>query len=411
MAELRNWAGNVVFRAARVHRPESVAELRAVVAGADRVRALGSGHSFSEIADTTGDLVATSNLPRELDADGAAGTVRAGGGLRYAELAQRLHDRGLALHNMASLPHIGVVGACATATHGSGDGNGNLATAVAALEMVTADGDLVTLRRGDPGFAGAVVGLGALGVVVAVTLDVRPAFDLRQYVYEGLALDVLDGAFDEVFAGAYSVSLFTSWRDERFDQVWLKSLEPRPEEDFFGARPAGAPRHPVPGVPAVHCTPQLGEPGPWHERLPHFRADFTPSAGEELQTEYLLPRARALEALRSLAAVRERLAPAVQISEVRTIAADGLWLSTAYGADTVGLHFTWHPDPGAVLPLLDLLEERLAPLGGRPHWGKLFAAPPGALRARYPRLPDFQDLARRYDPRGKFRNEFLDRWL
>jgi xylitol oxidase len=415
---LTNWAGNLTFRARDVHRPASLDELRALVAGCDTVRALGSGHSFSDIADTHGALIAVSDLPDAVELDTAAGVVKVAAGVRYADLGRRLNARGYAVPNLASLPHISVAGSCATATHGSGEANGNLATAVATLEMVTADGDLVTLdRERDAGrFHGAVVGLGALGVVVSLTLDVVPAFDMRQYVYEGLAFEVLDDHFDEIVSTAYSVSLFTDWRAAQINQVWVKRRVDEtgtwpPEGDWFGARPADGPRHPIPGMPVVNCTRQQGVPGPWNERLPHFRSDFTPSSGEELQAEYLVPRRHAGAALHALAAVRARIAPVLQISEIRTIAADELWLSPCHRRDTVAFHFTWVKDLPAVLPVLALIEERLAPFGARPHWGKLFTIPAGDLRARYERLPDFQALARHYDPAGKFANDFVRRYL
>jgi xylitol oxidase len=405
-----NWAGSVTFQA-ETRRPSTLDEVRSLVARSAKVRALGSGHSFNDIADTPSVLLSLEGLPATFEVDTEARTVKVAASLRYAEVGRRLHERGYALHNLASLPHISVAGSIATATHGSGDANGNLATAVAALEMVTADGDLVTLARGQDGFDGAVAGLGALGVVVSVTLDLLPTYEIRQYVYEDLPFDVLDEHFDDLLSSAYSVSLFTGWRGPLVDQVWIKTEGGPIEADWFTARPADGPRHPVPGISAAPCTEQLGVPGPWHERLPHFRPDFTPSSGVELQTEYLVPRRHAVEALRAVAAVREKVAPVLQISEIRTIAADELWMSSAYGRDSVAIHFTWVKDMPAVLPVVGLLDERLAPYEARPHWGKLFGTAPEALRALYPRLADFQNLVREYDPRGTFTNAYLERHL
>ncbi|GAA5066254.1 xylitol oxidase [Thermocatellispora tengchongensis] len=414
-----NWAGNITFAAGRVHSPETLAELQSLVAGSVRARALGSAHSFTDIADSPGVLISAERLPYELEVDAAAGTVRVGAGVRYAALSRALHERGYALRNLASLPHISVAGSCATGTHGSGDRNGGLATAVAAMDLVTGSGEPVTLARGDAGFAGAAVHLGALGVVTALELDIVPAYEMAQHVYEGLDLELVCERFDEVMSATYSVSLFTSWRGPVVDALWLKRRldEPAPAgwapgEPFFGAAPAPGPRHPVPGVPAEACTPQLGAPGPWHERLPHFRPDFPPSSrGDELQSEYLLPRRHAVEALRALDAVRGRIAPALQISEIRTVAADDLWLSPAYGEDVVGFHFTWVRDERAVLPVVDLLEGVLGAFGARPHWGKIFTTPAETLAARYPRLADFRDLARKYDPAGRFTNAYTARFL
>jgi alditol oxidase len=394
---LTNWAGNVTFGAKRVHRPSSIAELQRVVAGSERVRALGTGHSFNRIADSPGDLVSVAELPRRIQIDADRSTVTVSAGTRYGELAERLHQAGFALRNLASLPHISVAGACATGTHGSGNRNGNLATAVSAMDMVTADGERITVDRATDRFDGMVVALGALGVVTALTLEVVPAFGVRQYVFEHLPRERFG---EHLFASAYSVSVFTDWTDPyTFDQVWLKCLDtgtaapPR-----LDATPADGPRHPIAGMPAANCTEQLGVPGPWHERLPHFRARFTPSSGEELQSEYFVPRQLAAEAVDAVTGIRDRVANAVQISELRTVAADELWLSPAYRRDSLAVHFTWVKDASVVLPVIDAVEERLAPLGARPHWGKLFHTQPEVER-----LPDFRGLLRDYDPGGKFR--------
>jgi xylitol oxidase len=408
-----NWAGNITFSAERVHRPESAAELRSLVAASRRVRVLGSGHSFNDIADTDGTLVELTGLPPQIDIDSAAGTVRVAAGVRYAELAQRLHEHGFALPNMASLPHISVAGCVATGTHGSGNANGGLGTSVRAVELVTADGGTAVLSRDKDGdrFDGAVVALGALGVVTTLTLDLVPDFAVRQHVHTGLELADLDAHFDTITAAAYSVSLFTDWRAPRFTQVWLKQLADAPAPDFPWAEPATGPMHPVPGADPVHCTAQQGVPGPWHERLPHFRPGFTPSSGAELQSEYLLPRAHALPALHALAGISAEMAPLLQICEVRTVAADRLWLSPAYGRDTVALHFTWVPDTAAVLPVLTLMERHLAPYEPRPHWGKVHTIDAATVRDRYPRMGDFRALAAQLDPGRTFSNAYLDRLL
>ncbi|MEU0564597.1 FAD-binding protein [Nonomuraea sp. NPDC005983] len=391
-----NWAGNVEFLAGEVLRPTTLDELRAVVTRSDKMRVLGSGHSFNRLADAA-TMLSLDALPSEMEIDGAARTVRVSAATRYAEIGPRLHAAGFALHNLASLPHISIAGAVATGTHGSG--TTSLATAVSAIELVTADGDLVTLRRGDDGFDGAVVSLGALGAVVSLILDLVPAFEVRQHVYEHLALD---GRFEDVMSAAYSVSLFTGWRADTIDQVWVKATEPVAEGTWFGAEPASGPRHPVPGMSASSCTEQGGVPGPWYERLPHFRPGFVPSNGEELQSEFMVPRASATEAIGALVEVGDRIAAVLQVCELRTVDADRLWLSPSYGQDSAAFHFTWLKDTGAVLPVIRLVEERLAPYGARPHWGKLFTRTPA-----YERLAGFAALTRRYDPAGKFTNDFL----
>ena len=418
-----NWAGNYTYSAARLHRPETVEAVQEIVTRCRKVRVLGTRHSFNGIADCPEDMVSLERLDRVLGIDAERRTVTVEAGVRYGHLCRHLDRAGYALHNLASLPHISVAGACATATHGSGDRNGNLATAVAGLEFVTADGAVVTLSRDENGdtFRGAVVGLGGLGVVTKLTLDIEPAFAMRQVVYDDLPLARLEAHFDAVTSGAYSVSLFTHWRDDaRFSQVWRKErvaaagdagASSAPETEWFGATLATDRRHPITGMPVENCTEQLGIPGPWQERLPHFRMEFTPSSGEELQSEYLVPRPHALAAFRAVHELREHLAPLLQVSEVRTVAADDLWMSPCYRQPCVGLHFTWVKDWPAVRELLPVLEEQLAPFDARPHWGKLFTTPPAQLRPLYEKLPDFRDLLQSYDPHGKFRNAFLETYL
>jgi alditol oxidase len=414
-----NWARNITFGARRLHRPTSVDELRRVVAGAPKLRALGTGHSFNTIADSDGDQVSVADLPPVLRIDAERSTVTVGAGVRYGELARHLQREGYALHNLGSLPHISVAGACATGTHGSGVTNGNLATAVRAIEMVTASGDLVALDRDSSEFSGAVVALGMLGIVTTMTLDVEPTYDVAQYVYDDLPLRELQAHLDETLSAAYSVSAFTDWRAPLINAVWLKhrvgspgadpSYHPQPR--WMGATLADGPRHPVPGMPVANCTQQLGVPGPWHERLPHFRLDFTPSNGEELQSEYFVARAHARAALDALNGIREQIARVLQIAEIRTIAADDLWISPCYGRDSLALHFTWIQDDDAIAPVLAAIEEQLAPFDARPHWGKVFSTRPDVVQGLYDRIPDFIALAARYDPAGKFRNDFIDRYL
>jgi alditol oxidase len=407
---ITNWAGNITYTAKELHRPYSLDAIGALVADSAKVRVLGSGHSFNEIAEpgAEGVLLSIADLPPAIDVDSAARTVRVSGGVRYAELARAVYAHGLALPNMASLPHISVAGSVATGTHGSGVGNGPLAASVREVELVTAGGSVVTIGRDDRRFGGAVTSLGALGVVTALTLDLEPSFDVEQRVFTELPLDGLDlESFETVMASAYSVSLFTDWRAPGFRQVWVKRRTDQPLNDFPWAAPAAEKMHPVPGMPAVNCTGQFGAPGPWHERLPHFRAEFTPSSGAELQSEYLLPRPYAVDALRAVDGIRDTVAGVLQICEVRTVAADDQWLSPSYGRDTVALHFTWIEDTAAVVPVVRRLEEALDAFDARPHWGKVFAVPAAVLGERYPRLDDFRALARELDPAGKFTNAFV----
>ena len=410
---LTNWAGNVTFRAARVHHPARLAELQRLVASSSRLRALGTGHSFSRIADTDGDLVLLDRLPPTIEIDSGRREVTVAAGVRYAELTTAVQTAGLALHNLGSLPHISVAGACATGTHGSGDTLGNLATAVVGLQMITAAGDLVRLRREhDPDFAGAVVALGCLGVVVDLTLRLEPSYEVEQHVYDDLPLAELD---DAVFSSAYSVSAVTGPDPRVVRQVWRKrrvdAAQGAAERSWRGTTLADGPRHLTAGQPPENCTEQGGVPGPWHERLPHFRQGFRPSAGEELQSEYLVPRAHGAAALAAVAGLANLVSPVLLGGEIRTVAADDLWLSPCYQRDSLALHFTWAPDTAGVLAVLPEVERALAPYDARPHWGKVFTTDPAVVRGLFPRMADFARLRGQYDPEGVFRNAFTDAYL
>ncbi len=405
-----NWAGNYTYRAERLYRPSTLEQVREIVSNAPRIRVLGSRHSFTGIGDSS-ELLTLDSLPADVSVDHEAGTVSFAGSVRYGELAEVLDAEGLGLGNLGSLPHISVAGAVATATHGSGDANGNLATAVAGLELVTSSGEIVTARRGEADFDGLVVALGALGAVTRITLDVEPAYQVRQRVFEGLTWDALFEHFDEITASGYSVSVFTRWGDTS-DQVWVKSrVTDAPEQvraDLFGARAATAERHPILGMDPVNATKQLGVPGPWSHRLSHFRMGFTPSAGNEIQSEYIVARRHAIAAIEAVRGLARAVRPVLQVCEIRTIAADRLWMSPQYGQDTIGIHFTWKRDEGAVRRVLAALETALAPFDARPHWGKVFLADAAAIARLYERLPDFSRLVERLDRRGAFRNEWLE---
>jgi len=407
-----NWAGNYAYGAAALVRARSVEEVRDVVAKSTAVRPIGSRHSFSDLPDTTGTLLDLADLPADISVDPAAATVSVSGGVRYGDLAVALEEQGWALGAMASLPHISVAGAVATGTHGSGDRTPSLSAAVRSLEIVGPGGALRRLTREHPDFAGSVVGLGALGVVTRLELEVEPTYQVSQEVRTGLSWAVLEDHFDAVTAAAHSVSLFTLFQDG-VDQVWLKwrTATGVPPADRFGTVVAQETMHMLGGGSRAAVTAQGGVPGAWLDRLPHFRMAFTPSNGAELQSEYLVPREHALEAIGALRRMASRFRPLLQVAEIRTIAADELWLSGAYRCGAVGLHFTWVRDEEAVRRALREMEEAVAPLGARPHWGKVFEMDAGALADAFPRLRDFAALRDRVDPDRVFGNAFLDRVL
>jgi len=409
-----NWAGNYTYSTKNLDLANSVEGIRENVRSHAHLKALGARHSFNGIADSTEEQISLKHFD-QIELDAKAKTVTVGAGVTYGQLAPYIDSRGFAVHNLASLPHISVVGACATATHGSGSKNGNLSTAVRAMEIVTANGEVVTFSREKLGdkFAGTVVGLGAFGVITKITLDVQPTFQMTQVVYENLSFSQLDHHLDDIFASGYSVSVFTDWQNHRATQVWVKRRvdQGSPVDlhaDFYGAKPATRNLHPLAGHSAENCTEQMGVPGPWYERLPHFRMNFTPSSGAELQSEYFVPLDKGYAAILAVEQLRDQITPHLFITEFRTIAADDLWISPCYQQPCLTLHFTWKPEWPAVKKILPLIEEKLAPFGARPHWAKLFTMQPARLRSRYARMSDYKGLLAQYDPKGKFRNEFIN---
>ena len=410
-----NWAGNYTYSTNNLDEASTVDNVVHLVRSHSHLKPLGARHSFNGIADSTVDQISLKHLD-QIELDAKAKTVTVGAGVTYGQLAPYIDNRGFAVHNLASLPHISVVGACATATHGSGNNNGNLSTAVRAMEIVTANGEVVIFSRerlGDK-FQGTVVGLGALGVITKITLNVQPRFQMTQMVYEDLPFSQLEHHLNEVFASGYSVSIFTDWQNQRATQVWIKrrveeDVHTDSKETFYGAKPATRNLHPLAGHSAENCTEQMGVPGPWYERLPHFRMNYTPSSGAELQSEYFVPRDKGYAAILAVEQLRDHITPHLFITEFRTIAADDLWISPCYQRPSMTLHFTWKPQWPEVKRVLPLIEEKLAPFGVRPHWAKLFTMPSARLRSQYAKMPAYREIIDQYDPGRKFRNEFIDR--
>lgn len=402
---MKNWGGNYDFEAAAHHHPTSVGEAQTIVARCDAMRAVGSLHSFTDIADHR-EVMHLDRLPRSVDVADDDRSVTVRGGATYADVGPVLEARGLALGVMASLPHITVAGAIATATHGSGKGLGNLATAVTGLELITADGSLRSITTHDPDFTAVVVGLGSFGIVTAVTLSVEPHFEVAQRVFERPSWDALIDDLDGVMSSAHSVSVFTRWHE--VDQVWCKQrVTESPLESLLDATPAMQRRHPILDHPADACTEQLGVAGPWWDRLPHFRAEAEPSSGAEIQSEYHVPVEHGVEAIQALRSIADVLDAALMVAEIRLVAADDLLMSPQFERETLSFHFTWHPDPAGALAGARAIEEALAPFSPRAHWGKLFESS-GLDEDRRER---FDEVVRRWDPDGVFANAWLRRQL
>ena len=416
-APMKNWSGNLTYSTNQVHYPTSAEELAEFVKKLPAMRGLGSQHSFNTIADSVHNLVSLKEMKKVIALDKEAQTVTVEAGVRYGDICTYLHENGFALPNLASLPHISIAGACATATHGSGVKNGALAVAIRGLEMVKADGSMVQLDREKDGdtFQGAVVGLGALGIVSKVTLDLLPTFQMQQRVYRNLSMAELEQNFATIMSSGYSVSLFTTWENNNVNQVWIKSQSAATDiisgDRYFDAKLADRHMHPLDDHPAESCTEQMGMDGPWYERLPHFKMGFTPSSGEELQAEFFVPMEYGFQAMQAIEKMQKKITPHLFVSEIRTIDADNYWMSPFYRKPCVAIHFTFKPEWEAVQKLLPQIESALDPFHVRPHWGKLFSLAPSVLQSRIEQLKAFKDLIQTFDPEGKFRNAFIQKNL
>lgn len=416
--KLKNWAGNLEYSTTKLYNAKSTEQVSEFVKKHSKFKVLGTRHCFNKIADSKDEFISLTQADELIEISPDGKTVTVNSGLKYGQLSPVLDKKGYALHNLASLPHISVAGACATATHGSGNKNGNLSTAVSGMEIVTGTGETINLTKEKDGqkFLAAVVNLGALGVITKVTLDIQPTFEMNQYVYQNLQFSQLKDNFEAIEAKGYSVSLFTNWQSNDIAEVWVKrKIEKgenyKPDAELFGAKLATKNLHPIPALSAENCTVQMGVPGPWYERMPHFKMGFTPSSGVELQSEYFVPRKNAVDAIMAVYKLADQVAPHLMTTEIRTIAADNLWMSPCYKQDSVAIHFTWKQDWPNVSKLLPVIERELAPFSARPHWGKMFTMAPAKLQSLYEKLPDFQNLIKEYDPQGKFRNGFLDTYV
>ena len=413
---LKNWAGNLTYSTDKVYYPKTVEEVQQLVKQSGKARTLGTRHCFNDIADSKHNLISTRELNKVISLDEQQQTVTVESGIKYGELAPYLESKGFALHNLASLPHISVAGAITTATHGSGVNNGNLSSAVTAIEFVSADGSVHTLSKTKDGdaFNAAVVGLGAIGVITKVTLQLQPTFSMKQYVYEHLPMRQLKDHFEKIVGAGYSVSLFTDWQSDHINEVWIKTKDSdgfTATPEFFGAKAAVKNMHPIAELSAENCTDQMGVAGPWFERLPHFKMGFTPSSGVELQAEYFVARQHAVDAIFAVAKLGKQVGPNLLITEIRTIAADDLWMSPCYKQDSVAIHFTLKQQIPEVMQLLPVIEQALTPYNAKPHWGKLFTYTHKDLLSRYEKMPAFIDIIKKYDPKGKFSNAFIERNL
>jgi xylitol oxidase len=408
---MQNWSKNVDFNDRAFLQPESLAELQELVRSNAKLRARGTGHCFNEIANTSSYAINLSKMPRVIEVSASTNSAKVSSGLTYGELAPALHSQGWALNNLASLPHISTAGSISTGTHGSGIKNQNLANQVLSLDIVTAEGELRHIDRTNPAFNALVVGLGLGGIVYQYELKIEPTFKVRQVIYPEIPLDVLQRNFDQIMGTAYSVSYFTDWSTAQVGNLWCKFRDSEEiPESVGGIVQADKKYHPIPSVDPVACTDQLGESGDWHQRLSHFKLEFTPSVGEEIQTEFFVDRKDAAAAIEAVSKLGEEISPLLWITELRTMAADDLWLSGAYQRDTLAIHFTWKKDL-AIYPVIEKVEAALRPFNYRPHWGKVFTADGKYLISVYPKMSEFKALVEALDPASKFENTFTRRIL
>lgn len=406
-----NWARTHQFEAERTHRPTTIEQLSTLISDVGQIEGatlhgIGTRHSFSSIADAD-QIIDTSALPETCSISADRSSVTVSAGMTYSRLCELLAEPGLALANLASLPHISVAGAISTATHGSGDRVGNLATAVRSMEIATADGEVSAISRADPDFAGFPISLGALGIITAVELDVEPEYEIEQHVHDDLSWDPVISGFDAIFGAAYSVSVFTDWRSHV--QLWTKRRTDEPAIDhgaLHDGQRATERRHPVPGEDASACTGQAVAAS-WSQRLPHFRAGAIPSVGAEVQSEFFVDREHAVAAIKALRSIGDELAPSLMASEIRTVHRDDLWLSPQYGRDCVAFHFTWHHDLDLATNAARTVAAALAPFSALPHWGKIFDASQFDLAQLYPRLSDVRRLHTACDPHQRFRTPWV----
>lgn len=412
---MQNWAKNITFSSQNYIEIENLTQLQKVIESSNKLKVIGTGHSFSEIADTTGTLISLKNLDAEIEIDEKSQTVRVSAGTSYANLAKYLEKNGWALSNLASLGEITIAGAVMTGTHGSGSDNKVLSDSVVAIEMILASGDKFVIDRKDfAQFPGFVVSFGALGVFTKLTLKIVKSFSVKQVVYENIPIQSVLENFNEIFDRPYSASYFSNWSPKNTGQIWMKFLDNEKfselQSNAYGGNLALTNQHPVKVNHPGNCTEQMGVAGKWLFRLPHFKLDSSPASGDEVQTEYLVDRDYVQGYINELTKIGEDIAARVYATEIRTMSSDDLWLSGAYGRETVGFHFTWKKT-SEVKDFLPVIENILGKNKGRPHWGKLFSTPRAQLIERYPKYEEFRQLIQKYDSGNKFRNKFIEQYF
>lgn len=427
----QNWGRSASVRPVRVERPRSPEGVQRAVKAAQAqgltVKAVGAGHSFTGIAVAPGVLLELDDMQGLVSADAGSGLVTVLGGTRLHRMPGLLAPYGLAMQNLGDIDRQSIAGAIATGTHGTGKGFGGIATQVRGLTLVTAEGEFLRIdaERNADMLSGAVVGLGALGIVVEVTLQCVPAFLLH-------AVDSrvpIDDALETLHERAADADHLEFYWHPHTDVALMKTQTRLPES---------AARHPIPmlrrwvdetvlsnGVFGAYCAASRIAPAiiPPFNRLAvrlTGHAEYTDRSHRVLvhdravrfrEMEYAIPADDVVPAVQAIRKLIDQRGWRIEFPiEVRFAAADDLWLSTAYGRDSayVAVHRYWRADPRAYF---DAVEQIMLDLGGRPHWGKLHSLDDEQLRARYPRFDDFLALRNRLDPGRLFGNRHLERVL
>jgi FAD-linked oxidoreductase len=427
--EWRNWAGDQRARPAAVATPGSIEEISAAIAraGTDdrRVRVVGSGHSFSDIALTDGLQLRLDQLTRVLDLDRSSGFVRVQAGITIRELSARLAEHGLALENLGDVDAQTIAGAIATATHGTGARLRNISAQATELTLVLADGSTLRCAPDEDAeaYRAARVSLGALGVIAEVTLRCVPAFTLRGHDAPRPLADTLDRFQELALANDHFEFFVFPHTDTALTRTNNRTDErPRPRGRISAyANDILLTNHAF----GLFCRAGRRLPG----RIPQINRLVTRLAGSSTRVdrsdrifasprlvrftemEYSLSRDATPEAvLRIMALVPARGFAVPFPIEVRTVADDDAFLSTASGRDSgfVAVHMFEHM---AYEPYFRAVEAIMDELGGRPHWGKRHYQTAATLRARYPDWDRFQAVRARLDPQGRFANGYTDRVL
>lgn len=405
---LANWGGNLAFEQAEVVKPKTISELAEMVR-VNKVRPVGTLHSFSPIAKGEGLLMSTANLAIKPELDSDRSVVRFGAAMRFGELALFLEQNGFALRNMGSLPHISVAGAAATGTHGSGDKNQILSSSLTSFSYLNHEGELIKVEKQDPLFEAFRLGLGAYGIWVEAELSIVPSFQIRQDIFLEIPWSYFLEDPSRLTSAGYSVSLFGKWGTSTISQTWVKSEveDPRAGVPIAAIAPEQNSKRELADGVGDNLTEQGGKPGPWLHRLPHFRLDASPSAGNEIQTEYFFTRDKIAHAIEAVHSVAGKINPVLIISEIRSIAQDDAWLSPMRRGDSIALHFTWKNEPELVDIAVQELEKVLAPMEPIPHWGKVHHFTQSDLERAHPMLSKAREQFENADPSGKFSSDYL----